>query len=68
MEVKEMVRLQLIDMKIDITVEAYKANIKRLKEENELYTEKEFPELVEINNKWIEKYQDRIELLNTLKQ
>jgi hypothetical protein len=68
MEVKEMVRLQLIDMKIDITVEAYRANIKRLEEENELYTEKEFPELVEINNKWIEKYQDRIELLNTLKQ
>ena len=68
MEVKEMVRLQLIDMKIDINIEVYKASINRLKGENDLYTEKEFPDLVAINNKWIAKYEDRIELLTELKK
>jgi hypothetical protein len=68
MEVKEMVRLQLIDMKIDINIEVYKASINRLKGENDLYTEKEFPDLVSINNKWIAKYEDRIELLTDLKK
>ena len=66
MEVKEMVRLQMIQLKAEMTIEAYKCNINRLQGENELYTEKAFPELVAINNSWIEKYQDRIELLTNI--
>ena len=68
MEVKEQVRLQMIEMHIDLKIELYEQSINRLEGESKLYGEKEFPELIAINNKWIEKYKGFIELLNDLKK
>ncbi len=68
MEVKEQVRLQMIEMHIDLKIELYEQSINRLEGESKLYGEKEFPDLIAINNKWIEKYKGFIELLNDLKK
>jgi len=68
MELKEQVRLEMIEMKIEIKIEAYKESINRLEGESKLYGEQNFPELVAINDKWIEKYKGFIELLNDLKK
>jgi hypothetical protein len=67
-EAKEFIRLSMMDTHIDLKLDLYNATINKLQSENELYTERDFPELIEINNKWIAKYQERIELLNEIKK
>ena len=65
MEIKEQVRLHMIEVKIDMTLQANELQLERLTEE--LATEND-EGAKEVLKKWIAKYQDRIELLNSLKK
>lgn len=67
-EAKEFIRLSMMETHIDLKLELYKSAINKLQGENEIYGERDFPELIEINNKWIAKYEERIELLNEIKK
>ena len=67
-EAKEFIRLSMMETHIDLKLDLYKSTINRLQGENEIYGERNFPELIEINNKWIAKYEERIELLNEIKK
>lgn len=63
-KVKELVRLEMIKLKAEIKIEAYQLSINMLQSENVLHDD--LPDYLAINNKWIEKYQDRIEILTEI--
>ena len=66
MSTDSLIKLTVLEAKIDMTIQAYEIQMQRLKEENELF--KDVEHIVKSNKKWIWLNEKRIELLNDLKK
>jgi hypothetical protein len=64
MDLKEQVRLHMIEVKIDMNLQAYEVQLQRLREEKALESN---PEASKVLDKWIWMNEKRIELLTMLK-